>query len=820
MPPLIGLVPIVFLFFILCCKKITQLTQGFYSFLFNWLKGVLFGCVFVILHGNHYRYVTETLFAQGEQIVVQASVEDFVQTSEQGTTLLISINGINQPSISKALDAKSPKTSKIIPIFFRPKVHAFLGVIESNSGAQSSVSQQQFVPKLGECWQWQLRVKPVIGKRNDAGFDSERHYVSNQWHGKAVIQPQTAKQLNLTDCYSWRLWIHQKVAGYLNDLPAKPFILALTFGDRRGISSQQWKQLRNSGLAHLMAISGLHIGLALSFGWLIGRGLKSIISLVLSRIGKSSISRMNCIRFLPFICSFMLACSYAYLAGFSLPTQRALIMGSLVLLTFAARIHWSVWQLFLHSLLLILIVWPFSILQASFWLSFLAVAMIFFALWFYVRPEKLPTFVSKERKNAKEKGGSNYLAPVYPWLLRFKKILIIQLGLFIGLSFLNILIFGGISWLSPLFNLAAIPWVSIVTVPLIFMALACTLLLSVWGETPVWIDAIWKSVDLSLQPILWMLERSDGAWLPLSVDWVWLSVWLVIAITSWYFRFRFLGLAATIVISVLYFFPIKPLPIWQVKILDVGQGLAVLIQKDQQSILYDTGIAWEDGSIVRSIIEPVLNKQGQQQLSGMIISHSDSDHAGGRKDVEQDLTPKWIRSSELGKQDQPCIKGQQWTWNGLHFEALWPPKMVKRAYNPHSCVVRISDGRFSLLLTGDVDRISEILLSREAAKPVDVILVPHHGSDTSSSQTLLNAFQPKLAIASVSLDNQWSLPSQRVKQRYLKSGSEWLDTAHSGQITLSIWSDSWKVEQKRSNIKGSFYQNEAWYRQIVRNGLE
>ena len=349
-------------------------------------QGLLLGCFMVIIHGNHYRHVTEALFSQGTSVTTQAKVISFVQPAVHGQQMLLSIQRINNIDL---------------PIYARPTVKTFFDLPEENQ------------PQLGEYWQFQIQVKPIIGQLNDAGFDSEQYYVSNQWHGKAVIEPEDGLNFRIKTSYSWRLWLHEKATSYLNEFDSKAFIVALAFGDRSLISDQQWQQLRDSGLSHLMAISGLHIGLAMAIGWNIGRTIKSLVCSVTG-------SYSSAFRFIPLLFSFAVAFFYAYLAGFALPTQRALIMGGLVLFMLASGIHWSVWQILLYSLCLILVSQPMSILQASFWLSFGAIVIIYLSLWFYL----------SHQKRVK---------------LNWRQVLIVQLGLFIGLAFLSVTFFGGIS---------------------------------------------------------------------------------------------------------------------------------------------------------------------------------------------------------------------------------------------------------------------------------------------------------------------------------------------------------------------------------------
>lgn len=276
---------------------------------------------------------------------------------------------------------------------------------------ESQFSDQTFTPQLGEYWQLHVSIKPIIGRLNDAGFDSEQYYVANSWSGKAVIDPSSPDNHRIQTSHSWRLWLHQKVTSQTDELPAFAYLLALGFGDRSHIQPKQWQQLKDTGLSHLMAISGLHIGLAMLIGWWVGIAARIVLS-------QCSLFNYRSYAYFPLILSGLLALFYAYLAGFSLPTERALIMGGAFLFMKAMRLYWAGWQVLLYSLCFILALDPFSILQVSFWLSFYAILIIYLSLWF-IRPSS------------------------HSWVQKIRSILIVQIGIFIGLSPLSIIIFGG-----------------------------------------------------------------------------------------------------------------------------------------------------------------------------------------------------------------------------------------------------------------------------------------------------------------------------------------------------------------------------------------
>lgn len=750
MPTSIWLLPIVVLFLVLYLTNSAQ-----------WAMGAIIGCAVVILHANLLKDRTSLLFQHGEQITLQGKVVNLYQPTDHGGRFTFLVDQIDESKV---------------PFGLRPTIQVF----------ESSFSDQIYTPQLGEYWQLHVSIKPIIGRLNDAGFDSEQYYVANSWSGKAVIESSHPDNHKISPSSSWRLWLHGKVASQSHDLPAFAYLLALGFGDRSYIESEQWQQLKDTGLSHLMAISGLHIGLAMLIGWWVGVAGR----IVLSRCSLFQFSLFHYRSYchLPLIFSGLLALFYAYLAGFSLPTERAVIMGGAFLFMKVMRLYWAGWQVLLYTLCLILALDPFSILQVSFWLSFYAIFIIYLSLWF-ITPSS------------------------HSWIQKIRTILIVQIGIFIGLSPLSIIIFGGISLISPIVNILVIPWVSFVTVPLLFMSLFVTAITGLLNDVDC--SFIWQWVDVSLRPVLWVLEWGSGAWMNMPI-WCGYGVFLFsLSLVLLRFRWHFAVMALWLGFSCVLVFPIKPEPKWRIDMLDVGQGLALLIGQHGRWVLYDTGVNWPGGSMAQSVIIPTLQQKGIHQLDGLVISHTDSDHAGGRTVIQEQLSPKWKRSSEKIPGYQPCVQGESWRWGELQFEALWPPKRVDRAYNPHSCVIQVSDGHFSLLLTGDIDAISEILIARQYPDlQAQVMSVPHHGSRTSSLFSFIEAVEPELALASVAKNNQWNLPAKDVVERYQQQGIRWLDTGNAGKISIFVYEKQWLIETKRAS------QYEPWYRQIVRKGLE
>ncbi|MDB1123571.1 DNA internalization-related competence protein ComEC/Rec2 [Vibrio algarum] len=319
-----------------------------------------------------------------------------------------------------------------------------------------------------------------------------------------------------------------------------------------------------------------------------------------------------------------------------------------------------------------------------------------------------------------------------------------------------------------------------------------------------------------LEPIYWAIQFSSDSWI--NIDRI--NLLQVFALVVFMFLRPLLKREQQIIVGLSVLFIIQTVDIhpnssWQVSILDVGHGLAVLIRKGNQHILYDTGVKWETGSMAEMVIAPVLRYRGVDDVGLLILSHSDSDHAGGREYIEQHFTPISKLSSQRISGYSPCVDKTMLNWNGLTLSAVWPPKLVKRAYNPHSCVIRVTDGVSSILLTGDIEAIGELLLAKKGDEiRSDILLVPHHGSRSSSTDYFLNAVDPKVAIASVAKGNQWDLPSEIVVNKYMTRNIKWLDTGSDGQISIDFSRNGWQIMNIRNR------QSLSWYRKILRKGVE
>ncbi|WP_408900245.1 DNA internalization-related competence protein ComEC/Rec2 [Photobacterium piscicola] len=634
--------------------------------------------------------------------------------------------------------------------------------------------------KQGQIWRLPVRLSRIVGRVNQAGFDREQYALSRSIHGRAVVTGGKLLPTRLSSSISLRQQWLDSVTPLLKNTRHQSYLTALTFGLREGLEAQDWINLRDSGLAHLLAISGLHIGLAMLIGWWFGY----LLRLCLPQTGYWL--------WLPLLCGLLFAFGYAWLAGFSLPTIRALLMCLIVGVLRITAINWRPWQILLATLSLCLLWDPFVSYSAGFWLSFGAV--IIFLMMVII-------------------GNSPALADL-PWQLRWyqhlKQLCKVQGYLLLLMLPMQWWWFGGVSLAAPLTNLMAVPWLSVITVPLVLIGV-----ITVWW--PGLSALFWGLADVSLMPVLHIAAWSNGAWMMLPASITPLLVIITVITVVWpllplvYFRWLYMS----IIFIVLSWWWKQhhnnhSSPMWTITVLDVGHGLAILIEKQQRVFIYDTGNAWDEKSIAQSVIEPILAYKGISAVDGLVLSHSDNDHAGGSDYLIQRYQPLKKYSSDQRDGFSTCVMGQKWQWQGLEFTVKWPPTTTIRATNSDSCVIHVQalGGKGPrVLLTGDIDAKSElVMLTQAQTEQADIIVVPHHGSSTSSTQTLLDTIQPSVAIVSIGYFNPWGLPSAAVKRRYQANNIDWISTQDSGQVTINIHQNNYQIKQQR------YHYSQAWYR--------
>lgn len=600
--------------------------------------------------------------------------------------------------------------------------------------------------RSGERWRVAATLKRPRGLVNPHAFDYEAWLLSHRVGATGTVK---AGELRASPPYAsgWRDSLRQR----LRQVPAQGrsgVIAALVVGDDSGLSQTDWQVLQATGTVHLMVISGQHVGML--------AGLLYGFVALLSRVGFWPAR-------LPWLpCACLLAgfgaLAYGWLAGFDVPVQRACLMVGLVLAWRLRFRHLGVWLPLLVALNAVLLYDPLVALQSGFWLSFLAVA--FLALVFRWRLGVLPWWHTLGRAQWSMSLG---LLPI-----------LLALGLPVSLT-------------APLANLLAVPLVSLLVVPL---SLLGTLLLAIpWiGETLLWIAGGLISL---LFEVLGLLAAWQPAWLaPAMPLWAWAMVMLgtLIVLLPAGVPSRALG---WLLLSPLLFPPVEKPGIGEAEVwvLDVGQGLSVLVRTAEHAMLYDAGPRHGEFDIGERVVLPSLRGLGVTGLDIMLLSHADSDHAGGAEAIQRGLGPRRVISGEPGRLPaplgaEPCRSGEQWEWDEVRF-SLWHSNASKG--NAASCVLLIEANGERLLLTGDIDAGAErALLGSTMPIQARWLLVAHHGSRSSSSAALLDAVGASEALISRSYHNAFGHPHADVVARLAQAGARIHDTALSGALRLSL----------------------------------
>ncbi len=608
--------------------------------------------------------------------------------------------------------------------------------------------------RAGERWRMTVRLKAPHGARNPHGFDYELWLWEQGVQATGYVrtgapQQDVPERLGATWHYPVeqlrqrvRDAIVRRLEGGTQDEArrrAAGVVAALVTGDQRAIDRADWELFRITGVAHLMSISGLHITL---FAWLAAAALQWLwrrsARLCLAVPAPSAALAGG----------VLLALAYALFSGWGVPAQRTVLMLAAVAALRLAGRRWPWPQVWLLACALVLLADPWALLQAGFWLSFVAVGILF-----------ATDLGAKGRRGARA------------WW-RFRSMLREQWVVTAALAPLTLMLFGQVSVVGLVANLLAIPWTTLLITPL---ALGGVL----WP--PLWQAAAWcaQLMGVALQWLAgwpWAQLTLALAPLPFGVLAVAGSALLVLRL-PW--GVRLLGLP--LLLPVLAWQPPRPAP-GQFELLaaDVGQGQAVLVRTAGHSLLYDAGPRFSATSDAgERVLAPLLRAFGER-LDLLVLSHGDSDHTGGAAAVlAQQPGARVLGSIDAGREPagravQPCAAGQRWQWDGVDFEVLHPapgpaPSAAPAARpNARSCVLRVSSaqGR-AALLAGDIERAQEqALVAARAPLAADVLLVPHHGSKTSSSEAFIDAVQPRLALVQSGYRNRFGHPALQVAQRY------------------------------------------------------
>lgn len=615
--------------------------------------------------------------------------------------------------------------------------------------------------QAGERWQLTIRLKPPHGFMNPGGFDYEAWLYQKGLHATGYVRKQSSNQRRDALVGSYVIqrlrqyistWINQQLQG-----ESAGILTALAVGHRGGISPEAWDRFIKTGTNHLMAISGLHIGLIAALGYWLGRRL--LPGRILHRVSRIRVA---------VITSMMFATVYAALAGFTVPTQRALIMLMVVYggLFFYRQI--SATQTLAVALLAVLIWSPLAVLSAGFWFSFLAVAAIV-----YVVANRVPS-VSKG----------------WAWGR-------IQLAVVIALLPLSLFFFQQGSLIAPLANTLAIPWIGGLVVPLVMLAILLLPVSDTAAQAVITVAG--HLLDESL-PLLDGLAASDYALMYLpqpsytALLLACLAVLLLLAPRGLPARW----LAGILMLPLLFNrVPTPESGEFEFVLLDVGQGLSAVVRTARHTLVFDTGARFsETFDTGDRVVVPYLRQQGVNNIDILMISNGDRDHIGGAESVLAafPVGAVWGRDIELLQHDQKitCERGQQWQWDDVQFEVLHPADQTYTKRNNHSCVLKISNNSASVLIAADIEKKAErLLLSRlKESLSADVLVVPHHGSKTSSSVSFITAVNPDYALYATGYLNRFDFPRPEIIERYQAFDAIQLNTADSGAIRFMFDTDT------------------------------
>lgn len=635
--------------------------------------------------------------------------------------------------------------------------------------------RQTLVPiefKLGETWQFEVRAKPVAGNLNSAGFDYELWAFSHNISAVATLKSGSQPSL-IQENQSPRMALRQWLFNRLEPFQFSGIYQALLLGEKQGISKQQKKIISGLGINHLLAISGLHIAIIAALGLMLGKFIVMIFFYT-ARFFSGSHHFLRLFQPQQLSVVFSLVCAFIYtsLANYSLPTLRAFIMCATAMVGVLIYRKVGVRKIIGMALGLVLIIFPLSVLEVSFWFTFGAVVVI--ALFLSGRVKAT---------NKKYNGINLFLR--------------LQIYLTLLMTISSGFVFGQFSLVAFFANCLLIPVFSTALLPLVFIGVLGLLL---------GFEHLFMVIDNGLNGFFSIAASLNVAdWVfSVTIDWIYLIFVLLafIIIIVPLGRQKFLVFSSvSIILSIIYLnieYQQKRLDPF-IKFFDVGHGLAIFYHDGKHAVLYDTGHATDDYSIAESHIIPALKKLGVNQLDLLIISHSDLDHAGGYEHIVQNFRVK--NTVYNRRNDLQCYQGLHWNYGQLHINALWPLGTAKPTLknNDLSCVLMLDFKSTKILLSGDIEKKSEYQLALLKQKlKADFLVSPHHGSNTSSRYPFIKNVQPEKVIHSSKRYGRFLMPHPEVIERYKNLSVKQLSTACYGEITLNlITKEVSYVRQKR-----------------------
>lgn len=627
--------------------------------------------------------------------------------------------------------------------------------------------------RAGDRWRLTVRLKRPHGASNPHGFDRER-WLWEQGIGatgylRDGLRDPTPVHLGRGGGHlieSARQWVSERIEAQVSEPRSAGVLAALVVGDQSAIDRSDWALFRETGIAHLLSVSGIHVTI---FAWLaslvVGGGWRRM-----ARVWPLALLMVPAPRAAAWG-GLLLATAYALFSGWGVPAQRTVLMLALVVMLRLGARRWPWPAVWLLVMVAVLALDPWALWSPGFWLSFVAVGILFASSGWSTVPAA---------DDAAPSGHGR------AWRQRALGLLREQAVVSVALAPLGLLLFGQTSLVGLLANLLAIPWVTLLVTPL---AMLGVLLPSLW-------DLAALAVQGLVALLAWLggwdwaaIHRPIPPW-PLAGLGVLGGVLLVLRL-PWFLR----SAGLVLLMPMLLWSPARPAPgEFDVMAIDVGQGSALLLRTAGHSLLYDTGPRYgPDSDAGDRIVVPLLRALGETP-DAVVVSHRDSDHAGGSAAVRAAWPgARWL--SSFGEGD-PCLAGQRWVWDGVVFEMLHPSPehfgedgRARLPSNAMSCVLRVDNGRRAAWLGGDLDaeRETRLALARPGLR-ADLLVAPHHGSASSSSPVLLNTLRPSVVLIQSGYRNRFGHPAPLVLDRYRERRLHWVASPQCGAA-------SWRSDQ-------------------------
>ncbi|WP_420465023.1 DNA internalization-related competence protein ComEC/Rec2 [Panacagrimonas sp.] len=614
----------------------------------------------------------------------------------------------------------------------------------------------------GECWTLQLRLRTPRGSFNPGTFDYEGWLYRNGVTAVATVRSgRRCEQLRWLPILRARQALMDRYDLWLADHPGKAMVAALSVGEDAGFSDRDWEVFRRTGTSHLVAISGFNVAILAGLAFLVLRWTWPLSRRLSARLPAQKAAMIG---------AALAGLAYGLLAGWESPAQRAALMLALLLLAAMPDRRGAPSRVLALALMLMLLAAPAAVLSPGLWLSFGAVAAIFYCVT-----------------------GRLATAPVW------RSALSLQLMLSVLLAPLTLYFFQGAAWLGLPVNLVAVPVMTVLT-PLVIAAIGVALAIPDLGVPLLgWIAELLHWLQLGLA---WIAQHAPAAWIPASPP----ASALLLALFGGLLIFAPRGvplraLGALCLVPLLWPPRVDVRPPFELVALDVGQGLSVLVRTSNHALLYDAGPAFPGGfDAGASVVVPYVLRQGLGRIDQLLLSHGDRDHAGGVAAVRAKLP---IGAERGTVPDNACSDGQAWEWDGVAFEVLHPNEQ-QWSSNNRSCVLRIMAPGMTVLLAGDIERAAEARLLRDHGDRLkaDILVVPHHGSRTSSTPAFVNAVAPAVAIFGAAWRSHYGHPHPQVHSRYRALNADLRVTGVDGAV--SVWREpqglrlrSWRLQAPR-----------------------